>query len=164
LFVLNTLLGGTMSSRLFQRVREERGLAYSVYSGVNTFVDAGYLNIYAATSPKTGVELVEVVKNELVDLRDNGPTEEELDMAKEHLKGSLMLSLESTASRMSNLARQEIYYGRQLELEETLEGVGRVTPRQAHRVAQKLFEGQELSLAAVGRVAAAKLDRLELKL
>ena len=164
LFVLNTLLGGTMSSRLFQRVREERGLAYSVFSGVNTFVDAGYLNIYAATSPKTGVELVEVVKYELIDLRDNGPTEEELEMAKEHLKGSLMLSLESTASRMSNLARQEIYHGRQLELEETLAGVDSVTSRQAHQVAKKLFGGRDLSLAAVGRIAAAKLDRLELKL
>jgi predicted Zn-dependent peptidase len=153
LYVFNALLGGTMSSRLFQRIREERGLVYSVYSGVNAFVDTGFLNVYAATRPEKGAEVLELVKQELRDLRDNGPDEHEVEVAKEHLKGSLMLALESTSSRMSNLARQEIYFGRQLTLAETLRGVDRVTPRQIHALAGRLLDGQRLSLAAVGRVA-----------
>ena len=114
--VYATLLGGGMSSRLFQKIREERGLVYSVYSAVNAFVDSGFLTIYAATQPKAGKEVIRLIEGELRDLRDNGPQEDELHVAKEHLKGSLMLALESTSSRMSNLARQEFYFGRQLTL------------------------------------------------
>ena len=158
LFVFNAILGGTLSSRLFQKVREERGLVYSVYSSVNSFVDTGLLSIYAATRPESAREVIRVVKDELVDLRDNGPGEEELCVAKEHLKGSLMLSLESTASRMSNLARQEIYYSRQLSLAETLRRVDGVTRAHVRRLARDLMRGGRLSLAAVGRVNRLRLD------
>ncbi len=158
LFVLNTILGGTMSSRLFQKIREERGLAYSVYSAVNTFVDTGFLAVYAATNPSRGGEVVRLILNELRDLRDNGPSEEELKVAKEHLKGSLMLSLESTSSRMSNLARQEFYFGRQVTLAETLRGVERVKRSRVHQMAGHLLADRRLSLASVGRV-----ERLGLK-
>ena len=158
LFVLNALLGGTMSSRLFQKIREERGLAYSVYSAVNSFVDCGFLMVYAATSPDRGREVARIMLDELRDLRDDGPTEAELEVAKEHLKGSLMLSLESTSSRMSNLARQEIYFGRQLSLEEMLNGIEAVSRRGVQRLCRKLFNGRGLGLAAVGR-----LDRFRLK-
>jgi predicted Zn-dependent peptidase len=157
LHVLNTILGGTMSSRLFQKVREERGLAYTVYSGLNAFVDAGFLAIYAATSPRTAHELVRLVLEELRALRDRGATAEELSMAKEHLKGSLMLALESTSSRMSNLARQEIYLGRQLGLEATLRRIDAVRRREVHELARELFGRRRTSFAAVGRV-----DRLRL--
>ncbi|MCP3979532.1 MAG: insulinase family protein [bacterium] len=150
LYVLNAILGGTMSSRLFHKIREERGLAYSVYSAVNAFMDAGVLNIYAATNRASGSEVIGLVRAELAALVQHGPTEDELRVAKENLKGSLMLSLESTSSRMSNLARQEIYYGRQLTLEETLGGVSRVTRAAVHRTARELLEGQQLSLAVVG--------------
>jgi predicted Zn-dependent peptidase len=152
LYVMNTLLGGTMSSRLFQKIREERGMAYSVYSALNAFSDCGFLAVYAATSPGKGDELIGLVADELRSLRDQGPTAHELEVAKEHLKGSLMLSLESTASRMSNLARQEIYLGRQQNLAETLRGVSAVDVKKVHRLCRKLFDGARLSLAAVGRV------------
>jgi predicted Zn-dependent peptidase len=151
LFVLNALLGGTMSSRLFQKVREERGLAYSVYSAVNAFLDTGVMMIYAATGPERGNEFLDVVMGELADLRDKGPEPREVEVAKEHLKGSVMLSLESTSSRMSNLARQEIYYGRQYGLGEILAGIGAVTPEAVQDVAKRLFTGRTLALAAVGR-------------
>jgi len=152
LYVLNALLGGTMSSRLFHKIREERGLVYSVYSAVHAFADVGVLNVYAATSPEKGDEVLELVLGELRDLAERPPADEELRVAKEHLKGSLMLSLESTSSRMSNLARGEIYHGRQLTLAETLRGVERVTARRIHSVARGLLERPKLSLAAVGRI------------
>jgi len=164
LFVFNSLLGGTMSSRLFQRVREERGLAYSIYSGVNAFIDTGLLNVYAATSPKNGAVVVRLVLDVLRDLRDNGPTDEELQVAKENLKGSMMLALESTSSRMSNLARQEIYFGRQLSLEETLRGIEGVTRSDVHRLVRELTTDRQVGLAAVGRVDKLKITPRELRL
>ncbi|HKB08287.1 MAG TPA: pitrilysin family protein, partial [Candidatus Polarisedimenticolia bacterium] len=105
-YVLNTLLGGTMSSRLFQHIREERGLAYSVFSSVNSFLDTGNLMVYAATSPESGREVVGLILEEFRKLKEGPVGERELKMARDHLKGSLMLSLESSSSRMSNLARQ----------------------------------------------------------
>jgi len=158
LYVLNTILGGTISSRLFQRIREERGLAFSVYSAPNTFIDTGFLVIYAATSPENGREVIRLVRDELRELRDRGPTAEELHVAREHLKGSLMLSLESTTSRMSNLARQEIYFGKQHSLGDTLRNVGSVTLEQVHDLARELVGTRKLSLAAVGRVGRLRLD------
>ena len=152
LYVLNTILGGAMSSRLFQRIREERGLAYSVYSALHGFVDSGVLIVYAATGPGSGGEVIRLVLEELRSLRDEGPSEAELEAAREHLKGSLMLSLESTSSRMSNLARQEIYYGRQESLEETLSGVDAVTVRKVRSLCRDLLPAKPLSLAAVGNV------------
>ena len=153
LFVLNALLGGTMSSRLFQKVREERGLAYAVYSAVNAFLDTGFLMVYAATSPQRGDETVRVILEELKALRDRGPDKAELEMAKENLKGSLMLSLESTSSRMSNLARQEIYFGRQFTLEETLKGIAPVTAKNVQALCRSLFQGHRLTLAALGNLS-----------
>jgi predicted Zn-dependent peptidase len=159
LFVLNALLGGTMSSRLFQKVREERGLAYSVYSAVNAFRDAGVMMVYAGTSPDKGDELLSVVKEELRDLREKGPAAREVEVAKEHLKGSLMLSLESTSSRMSNLARQEMYHGRTFSMEETLQRLDRVTRADVHRMARQVFGRKTPALAAVGRTRTLKAVR-----
>jgi len=153
LHVWNTILGGTMSSRLFQRIREERGLAYNVYSAVNTFADTGLLTIYAATSPKSARAVIRLVIDELRALRDAGPSKEEVTVAQEHLKGSLMLSLESTSSRMSNLARQEIYFRRQFTLEETLRGIEQVNRERLVRLARRLLGRRPLGLAAVGRLS-----------
>jgi predicted Zn-dependent peptidase len=164
LYVLNAILGGTLSSRLFQRIREERGLAYTVYSAVNAFADTGMLSIYAATGADTADEVLRLVRAELRDLRDRGPDDDELRVAKEHLKGSLMLSLESTSSRMTNLARQEIYFGRQRTLAATLAGVDRVTRTEVHAVASELVDGRRLGLAAVGRVDRLKVRERELAL
>ncbi len=159
LFVLNALLGGTMSSRLFQKIREERGLAYSVYSAVNAFRDAGVLMIYAGTSPDKGDELLSVVRDELRELHDKGPSAREVEVAKEHLKGSLMLSLESTSSRMSNLARQEMYHARTFSMEEILLQLDRVTRAEVHRMARRVFRPRTPALAAVGRTRALKAMR-----
>jgi predicted Zn-dependent peptidase len=156
LFVLNALLGGTMSSRLFQKIREERGLAYSVYSAVNAFRDAGVMMVYAGTSPDKGDELLAVVRDELRDLRDKGASAREVEVAKEHLKGSLMLSLESTSSRMSSLARQEMYHGRTFSMEEVLERLDCVTPADVHRMARSVFRPGTPALAAVGRTRTLK--------
>jgi predicted Zn-dependent peptidase len=159
LFVLNALFGGTMSSRLFQKIREERGLAYSVYSAVNAFADTGLLMVYAATSPSKGREVLRLILDEVADLTERRPDPAETSVAKEHLKGSLMLSLESTVSRMSNLARQEIYFGRQFSLAETIRGVEAVSPASIHRIARRLFENRRLAVAAVGRTSNLRLGR-----
>ena len=164
LYVLNTILGGTMSSRLFQRIREERGLAYSVYSALNGFRDSGHLAIYAATSPSSGAEVVRLALEELRSLRDHGPTEDELEVAREHLKGSLMLALEQTSSRMSNLARQEMYLGRPQTMTETLGLVNGVTAKAVHRLSRELMQGQRVSLAAVGPVRGLRVSQKALTL
>jgi predicted Zn-dependent peptidase len=163
LYVLNTILGGAMSSRLFQKIREERGLAYSVYSALSGYADSGFLVIYAATSPEGGRELIRLALAELRDLRDRGIRPAELAVAKEHLKGQLMLSLESTSSRMSNLARQEFYLKRHQSLEETLVRVDRVTAGQVHRLARELVGRRSLAFAAVGPVRRLRLGREDLR-
>jgi predicted Zn-dependent peptidase len=154
LYVLNTILGGAMSSRLFQKIREERGLAYSVYSALHAFHDTGALLVYAATSPERGDEVIDLVGSELRDLARHGPDPREVEVAREHLKGSVMLSLESTSSRMSHLARQEIYERRQYGLEEVLGGIDGVEVRHVHAAARKILSRGPGALAAVGRVRA----------
>jgi predicted Zn-dependent peptidase len=160
-YVLNTLLGGSMSSRLFQNVREKRGLAYSVFSGLSAYRDAGNLTIYAGCANEAVEEVVDLCVQELRQLRDVQVPDTELRRSKDHLKGSLMLSLENTASRMSHLARQEIYFGRQFGLDEALAGVDRVTPDDVQRVACDLFATGSLAAATVGpRAPAVTTDRL----
>jgi len=126
-YVLNTLLGGSMSSRLFQNVREKRGLAYAVFSGLSAYRDAGSFTIYAGCSNEAVGEVIDLVVEELRGVKNAPVPGAELQRSKDHLKGSLMLSLENTASRMSHLARQEIYFDRQFGLDETLQGIERVT-------------------------------------
>ena len=138
-YVMNTVLGGSMSSRLFQNVREKRGLAYAVFSGLSAYRDTGSMTIYAGCANDAVGELIDVVIAELRRMKDEPLPDAELRRAKDHLKGSLMLNLESTSSRMSHLARQEIYFDRQFGLDETLEGVERVTPDDIQRVARDLF-------------------------
>ncbi len=157
-YVLNTLLGGTMSSRLFQGIREERGLAYSVFSSINSFADAGYLMVYAATRPGGGAEVLEAICTELSRLKTVPIQEPELRGAKDHLKGSLMLSLESSSSRMSNLARQQLYYGRQYTLDEIIDGVEKVTTTEVQRLANVLLGQGEGTLAVLGNLAHLNLD------
>ena len=151
-YVLNTLLGGSMSSRLFQNVREKRGLAYAVFSGLSAYRDAGSFTIYAGCSNKAVGEVIDLVVEELRGVRHSPVPDAELQRAKDHLKGSLMLSLENTASRMSHLARQEIYFDRQFGLDETLQGVERVTAADVQRVADDLFKNGSLSATVLGNV------------
>lgn len=138
-YILNTILGGSMSSRLFQNVRERRGLAYSVYSGLSSYRDTGLFSVYAGCATGKVREVIDVVLDELRLIRREPVSDDELRRAKDHLKGSLMLSLENTASRMSHLARQEIYFGRHFTMDETLAGIERVTSDDVLRVAGALF-------------------------
>jgi predicted Zn-dependent peptidase len=151
-YVLNTVLGGSMSSRLFQNVREKRGLAYSVFSGLSAYRDAGCFTVYAGCANEAVSEVVNVVVAELQKVKDEPIAESELQRAKDHLKGSLMLGLESTSSRMSNLARQEIYFDRQFDLDETLNGVNAVTLEDVQRVASHLFSRGSLAATVLGNV------------
>jgi predicted Zn-dependent peptidase len=162
--VLNTILGGSMSSRLFQHIREDRGLAYAVFSNLAAYTDTGMLMIYAGCANERVSEVVDLSLKELRELRDAPVPAAELRRAKDHLKGSLMLSLESTSSRMSNLARQEIYFDRQFSLDETLEGIERVTSEDVHRVAEELFVNGSMGATVVGHTNGLGLiqDRLDL--
>jgi predicted Zn-dependent peptidase len=162
LYVLNTLLGGAMSSRLFQHVREERGLAYSVYSSANSFLDVGNLLVYAATSPESGVEVTELVQAELRRLKDEAVSEAELQHSKDHLKGSLMLSLESSSSRMSNLARQEMYFDRFYDLDELIERIEAVTAEDLSKLASEFFKPESVAVTALGNLNGLKLTRDQL--
>ncbi len=162
-YLLNTVLGGTMSSRLFQHIREERGLVYSVFSSANSFFDAGNLTVYAATSPESAREVTDLVLLELTRLKQEPVGESELQLAKDHLKGNLMLSLESSSSRMSNLARQELYFGRQSTLDEILVGIDKVSREDLTVLAQELFNPMHCALAALGQTAGSRLDSVRLE-
>lgn len=150
LFVLNTLLGGSMSSRLFQHIREERGLAYAVFSGLATYSDAGAVTVYAGCANDKVSEVVDLSLVELRALRDAPVPEDELRRAKDHLKGSLMLNLESTSSRMSHLARQFITFGRYYTLDEILASIESVDAADIQRVAGELFKDEGLVATVVG--------------
>ncbi|MBI2188879.1 MAG: insulinase family protein [Acidobacteria bacterium] len=163
-YVLNTVLGGSMSSRLFQNVREKRGLAYAVFSGLSAYRDAGSVTVYAGCANEAVGELVDVVIAELRRLKEEMLPDPELRRAKDHLKGSLMLNLESTSSRMSHLARQEIYFDRQFGLDETLDGVERVTADDVQRVARDLFTDGALAATVLGAVNGLQLPRERLSL
>jgi predicted Zn-dependent peptidase len=139
LYVLNTILGGSMSSRLFQHIREDRGLAYAVWSALTTYSDAGAISVYAGCAPDKVDDVIDLTLAELRALRESPVPSEELQRAKDHLKGSLMLSLESTSSRMSQLAREELYFGRHFSLDELLAGFDAVSADDVMQVASDLF-------------------------
>jgi predicted Zn-dependent peptidase len=163
-YVLNTLLGGSMSSRLFQNVREKRGLAYAVFSGLSAYRDAGSFTIYAGCSNDAVGEVIDLVVEELRGVKQTPVPAAELQRAKDHLKGSLMLSLENTASRMSHLARQEIYFDRQFGLDETLQGIDAVKPEDVQRVAADLFKTDSLAATVLGHVNGLEIPKERLNL
>jgi predicted Zn-dependent peptidase len=163
-YVLNTLLGGSMSSRLFQNVREKRGLAYAVFSGLSAYRDAGSFTIYAGCANEAVVQVLDLIVEELRGVKQTPVPDAELRRAKDHLKGSLMLSLENTASRMSHLARQEIYFDRQFGLDETLQGIERVTAADVQRVAADLFQNSSLAATVLGNVNGLQIPRARLEL
>jgi predicted Zn-dependent peptidase len=158
-YILNTILGGGMSSRLFQNIRERQGLAYAVMSDLMTYRDTGCLAIYAGTSPETVSRVIASIMQEFRDLKANPVPAEELRRAKEHLKGSLMLSLESTNSRMTNLARQSIFFGRFFSLEEMLLSIESVTAEDVLALARESFLADRLAVTALGNVQHLSLDR-----
>ena len=162
LYLLNTILGGSMSSRLFQEVRERQGLVYSIYSGNAAFRDSGLFYIYAGTEPERFPTVLKLVLEELRKLRREGVTPDELRRAKEHLKGSLMLSLESTSSRMTRIAKQELYFGQSFSLDEILVAVDQVGTEEIMAVIDQLFGKAQLSLVALGPVPAGSVAQDQL--
>jgi predicted Zn-dependent peptidase len=163
LYVLNTILGGSMSSRLFQHIREERGLAYAVFSNRTTYSDAGMITIYAGCASDKVAEIVDLALAELHDLRTTPVPADELGRAKDHLKGSLMLGLESTSSRMSHLARQYVYFGRHYSLDEILKAIDEVTADAVQRIANDLFQDKALAATVVGPATSAPISAEQLK-
>jgi predicted Zn-dependent peptidase len=149
-YVLNTILGGSMSSRLFQHIREERGLVYAVFSNLTTYSDAGMITVYAGCAHDKVGEVIDLTLAEMRGLREIPVPADELRRAKDHLKGSLMLSLENTSSRMAHLARQELYFGRHLTLDETLQSIEAVTADDVRHVANDLFRDSGLVATVVG--------------
>ena len=152
-YVLNTLLGGGMSSRLFQNIRERQGLAYAVFSELNPYRDTGCLSIYAGHRARIGAQGGGVDHSRSsASSRSERVGDEELRRAKDHLKGSLMLSLESTSSRMSNLARQEMYFGQFFTLDELVESIETVTADDVQRIAQTFFDPKQIALTVLGNL------------
>jgi predicted Zn-dependent peptidase len=150
--VLNTLLGGGMSSRLFQEVREKRGLAYSVYSFQAAYFDAGMLGVYVGTGHEAVTEVVELLAENFSLLKNEDVTSEELRIAKEQLKGNLLLSTESTGSRMSKLAMNQIYFGKQLEIDDVIEEIERVDADDVRAISGDLFRSEYLGLTVLGDI------------
>jgi predicted Zn-dependent peptidase len=158
LYALNSLLGGSVSSRLFQEVREKRGLAYSIYSYAASFSDTGTFTIYAATQPKQAAHVVEVVRRELRRLHRQGIARSEIERIKEQMKGSFMLNLESTPSRMTKVAKDELYHGRYLSLNEVMAGIDAVSGSQVSRLAHELFTAESYSVTALGPISVRELE------
>jgi predicted Zn-dependent peptidase len=158
-FVLNTLLGGGMSSRLFQNVREKEGLVYSIFSELNPYRDTGCLAVYAGTSRDSVNKVVESVLKEFRSLKETPVTVEELTRAKAQLKGNLMLSLESSMSRMSNLARQEMYYDRFYALDEITSRIEAVQIESVQQVAKEFFMDDQIAVTVLGNLRGLKLSR-----
>ncbi len=151
LFVLNTIFGAGVSSRLFQEIREKRGLAYSIYSYIASYFDTGIWGVYAGISRKRVGEVVELILEEMNELK-NTLNETELQRAKNHLKGNIILGLESTSSRMTNIARQEIYYGRYYSPKEIMKEVDSITLDRIKDLAEKLIKKESCSLTVYGPV------------
>jgi len=162
LYVLNTVLGGGMSSRLFQNIREKQGLAYAVYSELNLFSDTGCFTIYAGTGVETAKQVIASTMHEIRKIKEEPISYEELRRAKDHLKGSLMLSLESTSSRMSNLARQELYFKDFLTLDEMLENIEAVNRDEVQKIAQEFFRTENVALAMLGKLGDNHITREDL--
>jgi predicted Zn-dependent peptidase len=163
-YALNTVLGGSMSSRLFQNVREKRGLAYSVFSSLSAYHDIGSLSIYAGCGNDAVSELVDVVVAEIRRLKRESVPADELRRAKDHLKGSLMLNLESTSSRMSHHARQEIYQDHTDGLDEMLAAIERVSIDDVQRLAGAFFVENALAVTVLGDVNGLQITREQLRI
>jgi predicted Zn-dependent peptidase len=159
IYLLNSMLGGGMSSRLFQSVREERGLAYSIYSETSPFRDTGLLAIYAGTSTEKTAEVLKLTVEELARMKSTPVSDAELKRAKDQLKSNIVLGLESSSSRMSNLARQEIYYGRFFSPEEIVAEVDAVTPADVQALARDLFQPEAIAVTALGNLGDLAITR-----
>ena len=157
--ILNTVLGGGMSSRLFQTIREERGMAYAIYSDLSPYSDTGSLCVYAGTSAGKALEVVDLVMAEFRNLKENLLSDEELKRGKDQLKGNILMGLESSNSRMANLARQEMYFHKFFTAEEVIARIETVTAGQIQTMARRLFIPDRIAITLLGRLNGVKLTR-----
>jgi len=151
--LLNAVLGGNVSSRLFQEIREKRGLAYSIYSCLSAYSDGGMWSVYAGTRPSEAARVVELITRELARLCTKGIQKDELARAKNQMKGSVVLGLENTSSRMGKLAKDELHHGRRVSLEEMMAGIDRVSESQLLGLSRDLYDRRQLSVSALGPVS-----------
>jgi predicted Zn-dependent peptidase len=151
LAVLDAILGGGMSSRLFQEIREKRGLAYAVYSYHALYRETGSLTVYVGTRPDNTAEVLRLIESEIASLVDRGVSDEELHRAKESIKGSLVLGLENTRSRMTRLGKGQITHGQLLSIDDIIERIDSVSSEDVARVASTLF-GRPRVTAVIGPV------------
>jgi len=157
--ILNTVLGGGMSSRLFQTIREERGMAYSIYSDLSPYRDTGALCVFAGTSVGKGLEAVELILEEFRKMKRELLSEEELTRAKDQVKGNILLGLESSNSRMANLAHQEMYFHHFFTAEEIIARICEVDAAQVQAMAQRLLVPERIAVTLLGRLDGVKLRR-----
>ena len=150
--IMNTILGGSMSSRLFQDVREKAGLAYAIYSYMANHSDTGSLAVYAGTSRESLVEVIDLTLREFKRLKTEAVSQVELDSAKEQLKGNILLALESSDNRMTKLAKNEIYFGRYQPFQEIIEGFDRVTAKALQGLCERLLDDRNVTLVIMGKV------------
>jgi len=161
-YILNTLLGGGMSSRLFQNIRERQGLAYAIYSDLSPYRDTGCMSVYAGTSRESAAKVVQSVVSEFRKVKQEPVSEEELRRSKDQLKGSLMLSLESSTARMSNLARQEMYFDHFYGLDELIQKIESVTSEEVQELANQFFQTESIAVTVLGNLNGLKLTRDQL--
>ena len=162
IYLMNTMLGGGMSSRLFQTIREDEGMAYSIYSEMNPFRDVGSLSVYAGTSIDKVEKLLRLTLQEFRRLKDEQVSAAELKRAKDQLKSNIVLGLESSSSRMANLARQQMYYGRFFGVDEITSEIEAVTPEMVQEISRELFRGDKIALTMLGNLGGLKIDRADL--
>ena len=161
-YLLNTMLGGGMSSRLFQTIREDQGLAYSIYSEMNPFRDTGSLCVYAGTSVDKTQKVLQLTLQELRRLKEETVSDVELKRAKDQLKSNMVIGLESSGSRMANLARQQMYFGRFFGVDEIMEEIEVVTTADVQELAHELFRPETMALTLLGNLGTMKVEREDL--
>lgn len=157
--LLANIIGGGTSSRLWQKVREERGLAYSVGASAIMYQDCGMFSVFAGTSPDQVKEVVDLSIAEMREVVKNGVTQDELDLAKQQTTASILLGLEDSAARAATLAQSEMIHGRQIPLDETLENLNAVTTEDLQDIATEFFRTENIAFAALGDLKALKIDR-----
>jgi predicted Zn-dependent peptidase len=162
LYILNSMLGGGMSSRLFESIRENQGLAYSIYSELSPFRDTGSLSVYAGMSLDKTERVLALTLAELTRLKTEAVSHAELKRAKDQMKSNIVLGLESSSSRMNNLARQQIFFGRFIPVDEIVRDIDAVTPEDTKRLANQLFQPELLALTLLGNLGPMKIGRQNL--
>lgn len=152
LYVLNTIIGGSTSSHLFQDIREKRGLVYNIYSYVNCYRDTGTFGISTSTSEESVIEVLALLRDEIIRIRRDGITDSELEFSKNHIKGNIFMSLESSDARMGRLAKNEIYFGDYIPIKETLREIDRIKKRDVNEVIEVMLDDMDdISLTILGK-------------